>query len=101
MFKIIALATAAIILFSNISYAANCTTRDDAPVAGNKSDFLQMIRLESAGNTRAITKMGSEGRIFVAPGGQNVQRVSVDGRLAKIVVNGSSGWTFNSFLVCR
>ncbi|MDD2500379.1 MAG: hypothetical protein PHN92_06125 [Geobacter sp.] len=79
----------------------SCVTREDTPVAGNKSDFLQMIRLESAGNTRAITQMGSEGRLFVAPGGQRVQRISVDGRLAKITVNGNSGWTFNSFLICR
>lgn len=87
--------------FASSALAASCTTREDAPVAGNKSDFLQMIRLESAGNTRAITQMGSEGRLFVAPGGQRVQRVSVDGRLARIIVNGNSGWTFNSFLICR
>lgn len=101
MLKIITLTIAAIAVFINISYAASCTTREDAPVAGTKSDFLQMIRLESAGNTRAITKMGSEGRLFVAPGGQSVKRISVDGRLAKIIVNGNSGWTFNSFLICR
>lgn len=101
MRKIITYTIAATALFANIASAATCTTREDAPVARNKSDFFQMVRYEEAGNTRAITKMADVGQLFVAPGGQSVQRISVEGRLAKIAVSGNSGWTFNSFLICR
>jgi len=89
------------VCLASTAFAGSCVTREDAPVARTKSDFNQMVSYEGQGNQQAITRMANQGRLFIAAGGRTVQRLGVEGRLARISYNGETGYTFNSFLICK